>query len=430
MSMRTAWRESKHVDKEKNRGGGSRRFGARHAFTPEPVRIHLARPEELYEHPDTGSSFPFYTGERFWVPKGGASRNGCYVESWDECIINAYKNPSQFGLNIQPIGWMQKLNPKIYYAVSGWVEENFHNVKKKSEKSGNEYHQREICTGRGCENCQEGWPKVFGKKAYFIVAPTHWNESIYSANEQVESSCKCGGFVYAQHYECGECSEMLVDMMNFCFNCESENIELDTDEAKAVCADCQSEWSVYESDNKEVSKVVNSEMKCPKCQHKGLPRPVLVCTDCEKPDPYDIFDCQLKIKMVGSKDGKSKDLVIDDIRIQEPDERLFDKKFQGDDPEWNQKIADGMKNPINLTKQLAHLSQDEEAALLRVANPFTAQESRGFKQYSKPADEEVEADTSEAEEEAEEVVRHPPKGPSIAKGKGNKPGIRRPVARR
>jgi hypothetical protein len=172
-------------------------------------------------------------------------------------------------------------------------------------------------------------------------------------------------------------------MMNFCFNCESQKIELDTDEAKAVCADCQSEWSVYESDNEEISKVVNSEMKCPKCQHKALPKPVLMCTDCDNPDPYDIFDCQIKIKMVGSKDGRSKDLVIDDIRIQEPDERLFDKKFQGDDPEWNQKIADGMKNPLDLNRQLAHLTQDEEASLLGVANPFTAQESRGFKQYRK-----------------------------------------------
>jgi hypothetical protein len=386
----------------------------------------------MYVHPDTGAEFPFYTGDRFWIQKGGANRNGCYVENWDECIINAYKNPAQFGLNIQPIGWMQKLNSRVYYAVSGWVEENFHNVKKKSEKTGNEFHERELCAGRGCECCQEGWPKVFGKKSYFVIAPTHWNESIYSVNEQVESSCKCGGFIYTSHYECMECSNMLVDMMNYCFSCESQNIELDTEEAKAVCLDCQSDWSVYESDNKEVSDVVNAEMECSSCQHKALPRPILVCTDCETPDPYDIFDCQLKIKMVGSKDGKSKDLVIEDVRIQDPDERLFDKQFQGD-PEWNQKIVDGMYNPIDLTRQLAHLTQEEEAGLLGVANPFTAQESRGFKKYSRDAsEEEPEADEKYDEgTESEEVVRQPPKGPSIARrGHGGKPGLRKPQIRR
>jgi len=418
------------VDSEKSRGSGSRKFGARFAFGPTAVRVHFTRPEKPYIHPETGAEFPFYTGERWWIPKGGANKNGCYIENWDQCIVNAYRNPETFGLDIEPLGWMKKLKgPKVYYAVTGHVEELFHNVKKKSKSSGNEFHEREICKGRGCEHCQQKWPKVFGKKAYFVIAPTHWNESIYTANEQVESSCKCGGFVYTSHYECGECNTQLVDMMNYCFNCESQNIELDTDEAKAVCTDCQSEWSVYESDNEEVSKLVNNEMKCANCSHKAIPKPVLVCTDCEAPDPYDIFDCQLKIKMVGSKDGKSKDLVIDDIRIQGSDERLFDAKFHGDDPEWNQKIADGMKNTIDLNRQLAPSTSDEEATQLGLQNPFTAQQSQGFKQYSRNESEESTPD--EGEGEAEEVVRHPPKGPSIAKTEGKKPGLRRPrVGRR
>ena len=206
--------------------------------------------------------------------------------------------------------------------------------------------------------------------------------------------------------------------MHRCFSCGKENVGIDPEHAQFVCQDCDSEWSAFETDNPEISKLVNKDMKCTNCGQEGLPKPIIVCTDCDKPDPYGVFDCQMKISMVGSKDGKSKEMRIDNASIQEPDPRLFDPKFQGDDDEWARKAADGMSKPIDLDKLLPPSSADEQARLLSVQNPFNLQGGgQGYRNWNHNQDEGSAEDQppenetpDEAPEEEESVVNRPPKG--------------------
>lgn len=385
-------------------------------------------PEKLYVHPDTGVELPWRTGVRYYVPWAGKSGKGAYIEVGEKSVIEAYRNPAQFGLDpgIKSDPFC-KLDPKIYYAVSGWVEEWFHRVKDKNSETGKEFYERERCVGRGCEYCQAQVPKVFGKRVYFEIARTHWNESLYGVNEYIESNCKCGGFIYKTHYECPQCHGLLVDMANQCFNCQSTDIGIDVEKAEAVCNGCQSSWSLYEDKNPEIAKEVHKEMDCPHCHAKVTPSPVVQCTQCKTPDSYNLFDCQMTIQMVGSPDGKFKEMKVDNINIQEPDTKLFDSKYQGPAGEDANKIAEANKKPLDLNYLLAPPTSDEEAQILNVQNPFNPHGGGGtaVKSYNRGAAAAAQAPAEAGYEGADAppevaqestVVRQPPKGPTIARG--------------
>lgn len=407
MSSLSGWRTARGADQKKSsRGSSNRRWGYRWKFDQVPTKVHFTLPEKPYRHPDTGLEFPFRFGQRYWVPWAGKDHKGAYIEVGEQDVIAAYKNPAAYGLKIEPKSKYNKLDPKIYYAVSGFVEEWFHLVKKQNPNTQAEYHERERCVGHNCEHCKKQIPKVFGKKVYFEIARTHWNESIFSVNERVGSNCKCGGFIYTPHYECQQCHELLVDVMHRCFSCGKENIALNTESAEAECQDCHATWSIYESDNPEVSKVVNKDMKCPKCGFEGLPTPSIVCTNCQKPDAFGVFDCQMKIMMVGSADGKSKEMRIEDVVVQPPDTRLFEAKFQGPEAEQAQKTVDFFAKPMNLDTLLAAPTPDEQATTLGEANPFSSKggTSQGFKSYSRDEAAAPEQAGDAPDEEPEEVV--------------------------
>jgi hypothetical protein len=381
------------------------------------VRIHFSVPKELYIHPVTGAEFPFYTGNRVWVPPHG-DRSGTYLEIGKESVFDAYKNPKKYGLELKSISWINKLNDKVYYAVTGWVEEWFHLVEKKSKKdSSKTFKEREICTGRGCEHCKKDIPKLYGKKIYMPVARTHWNDSIYAVEEKAASMCKCSkeGFIYTTHYACSGCEATLIDMSSACYSCDSEELEIDPDKGLITCSECSAEWSVYESENKEISKAVNEELTCSECDVTDFPVPVTVCTECgEEADPYSVFDCRLKLKMTASSDGRAKDLVVSDWEIRKPDPRLFDPKFQGND-DMAVKIAEGMNTPINLTHQLSPLSLEDEAEKLGLPNPFVDGGSggKGYKSYRRDdkgdEDDNEEGDGGVEDAEYEEVEEKPRK---------------------
>lgn len=398
------------MDEKKSSRGGRRSWGYRFKFSTTPTRVHFGLPEKPFIHPDTGDEMPFRTGSRYWIPKGGAKGNGCYIEQGPECIVDVYKNPKNFGLDLAPISNFQKYDPKVYYSVWGWVEEWFHDVQ--NNEDGRQWRSKERCEGPGCKWCKDGAPKVFGKKVYFDIAPTHWNESIFAAQEtEAQCNCQCGGFTHISYYVCAKCKTPLVDVTQQCYSCKSSNIGIDPVGKEAVCQDCNSEWSVLESGNPEISKVVNDDLKCHSCGHNDLPEPVFECTQCETPNPFGIFDCQMKISMVESKDGKAKELKVEQVLVQEPDSRLFDPQFQGQDGERAEKNAKWNKSPLDLEKLLSAAEPEEEARLLNVANPFVSTAaSRGHRDYSRH--QESDGDQQESAPEETEPEAQPPKVPN------------------
>jgi DNA-directed RNA polymerase subunit RPC12/RpoP len=377
---------------------------------------------------------PFLVGERYWVPFGGPSKKGCYIQVAPEDVIAAYKNPADFKLEgVKPMAKFNKIFPKIFYAVPGWVEETFHYVQETNPKTNKKYAERQRCTGHGCKFCKDGLPKVFGKKVYFVFARTHWDGEIFAWNERINSTCKCGGFIHNPYYKCSNCGEVLVDVTQHCWKCHGTNVGVDPDEAVAVCQDCQAEWSVYESDNPDIKKKVDEEIRCPKCGHEDIPVPVPECSQCDSPKSYGIFDCQMKISMIKTSDGNARELHIEDVKIREPDERLFSAQDQGDrdaaaiaqlmdkDKYEAEEVAKNMKKAYDLNRIFTPPTPEEQAKLLGVANPFKGGTESGYKHYSRQTDsgtdegeggdegEGYEADDQQDDGDQEEsVVRQPP----------------------
>ena len=340
-------------------------------------------------------------------------------------VIAAYKNPADFKLEgVNPIAKFSKIYPKIYYAVPGWVEETFHYVQGVS-KTDKKFGERERCTGHGCEHCRDGLPKVFGKKVYFIFARTHWDGEIFAWNERINSTCRCGGFIHNPYYKCSKCNSVLVDVTQHCWKCQSSDVGVDPEEAVAVCQNCQAEWSVYESDNPDIKKKVDKELECPHCHNVDIPVPVSECSECQDPNPYGIFDCRMKISMIQTTDGKARDLHIEDVKIREPDERLFSSRDQGGrDADAIARIMDkdsydademvkAMKTPYDLNRIFEPPTPEEQAKLLGVTNPFRESTDSGYKHYSrknnegepenKPEEKELDGDGEQA------IVRQPPR---------------------
>lgn len=344
----------------------------------------------------TGEEFPFYTGSRHFVPGAGPQKKGVYVECaqaiLDEngkpgpCVVCAYTNPALYDLNVSPIQKYSEYNASIYYGIAGWIEEWFHEVEKPNRNDQSKTHkERERCKGRGCDNCRGNVIKVFGRKFYTAVARTHWNDSIYRTQEQISSNCRCGGFIYTQDWVCPGCQNMVVDLLNNCFNCNSDQIAIDADEGKAVCQNCQADWSVFEHDNPEISKVVNQDFRC-SCGVEDLPQPRVYCSNegCEG-DGYGIFDAQLKLTKTG--EGTKSELHVDDVVIQEADSKLFDPQWQGAaaDAEHAEKVAVAMKSVLDLFEIMGPDTPETQAQLLGVPNPFAASASgQSYKSYQRP----------------------------------------------
>jgi hypothetical protein len=431
--LTTGWRQTRTVDNEKGRkGGGNRKLGLLHKLDDMPCKIHFQLPEKPYIHFETNSETLWRTGLRYFVPGAGMRKKGAYIEVGPRCVIEAYRNPAEFKLNIEPSQFFRDLNPQVYYAVAAWVEEWFHLVPEKGV-DGTEYHPRRRCTGRDCEFCQKKFPKVFGKHVYLEIPKQQWNGNIFTYNDEIQQYCSCGGFVYATHYECPGCHTMLIDVANACGSCEGTDLEVNPESAMMMCKTpgCNTEWSLTKSGNPNVNKAAETVTRC-SCGWEGLPQHVLTCTECgEKATPYNIFDCQMVLAQIPTKDGKYKDIQVKDVKIQEADARLFDVKFQNPDKEQAMKDVEWMKKPLDLDKMLAPVSPDQEAQLLNVANPFTEIVRDGgpqFRQYvgNKPIQQEEPAEEEAPQtEEAPSSKKDTPKIPNTARTVGGRIGIRR-----
>lgn len=368
--MQSGWRTARSVDSERApRGGSSKRGGgSRFNVTETKVRIHLSNPEELYDHPG-GVKLPFLTGLRYYAPFLG--ENGKYFFTDEKTIIDAWRDPKKFNLDLKPLAKMQDVRgPDIFYAISGWVEEWFHVVENRNQRTGSKYHSRELCTGHKCEYCDKGLEKVFGKKVHFIFSQSQWDGAFWIANEVAQSRCKCGGRVYVSYYACSKCDEGIIDFASSCYNCRSENLTLDESSEEFCCDDCGTSWSMFPFNNADLYKDVSARRKC-SCGNEDYLKPVQFCTSCgEDYDSHDLMDYRMKINAV--QKGKAKVVSITNMEVAEPDQRLFEAKFQApNDPELGEKIAKANKTPIDLRKVCAPLDHDVMAEMLKVGNPFS-----------------------------------------------------------
>ena len=391
-----AWDDSLEEDRKSGRRSSGKKWGYLFRFTDAPTKIHLSHPENPYTHPKTGKELPFRAGKRHYLPGRGKRKKGmfaeCGVDAGEPCVVCAYSNPAAFDLeNVAPDASLAQHEAKVYYAVAGWIEEDYHLVeyyKDDNDHDKGTYTQRERCLGRGCEYCLDDLPKVFGKKFYTEISPGQWRHSIHDLHKKIENRyCKCGGDIYVTSFTCGGCDKLVLDVCTTC-DCGSDDVSIDVDKGEATCGSCNSVWSAFYTDHQKLYEESSEVYKC-KCGHRGFLVPQRICgTEGCEVDPYGVFDCQLTVRTTGTK--KEKRLIIDEYVIQEPDERLFDEEYQGAD-DWAPKIVEAFKKPLDLEYLLRPASTAEQAKEIGKPDPFSTA-AKGSARYARYEGEDGESD--------------------------------------
>lgn len=318
----------------------------------------------------------------------------CGTPTEQPCVVCAYTNPQEFDLDVEPNEGLAKCYPRDQFAIAGWIEGKFHLVKEKGRKDPTkEYEVRKRCLGQKCKHCRDDAPVVFGNRFYIGFSRSAWTNSLFEAHTRAGQVCKCGGYVYATEYKCPHCDTVLYDAAAECDKCGGTNIGLEVEDGEgdyeagvwAVCEDCHKTWALCVLDNETLAEEVMDEVRCPECGETDLMEPVDACTneECDG-DPYDVFDCQLVIKKESAEQTAS--LVVDSMKIKNPDPRLFDPEHQGPDPKEAERAVEAMKTPLDLREVYKLQSTSEQAKILGVKDPFMAGGGSGVRQYQKDED--------------------------------------------
>jgi hypothetical protein len=386
-------------------------WSARLKLTTTPTKLHFQRPEKPFKDFDQDVYWWWLRGKNHFI-KSAAFPKGKFIECHPEqCLVCAYQNPGAYGFDVPADATLAKAESRPYYAVSGWVEQNFHSVEKKKDRKVGQgekdtYHVRERCKGKSCEHCAKGLPKVFGNRFFYDFSAAAWRDAILPVIEKVERYTKDGGYIYPLNYVCEECSTELFDMTGKCFNCESEDVGIDTERHMAVCQKCDEEWTLLEYEDEELFNRANTVIGCPnkKCKHQGYPKPNFQHTDGKKKwESYDLYDVQLTLKK-SSKDIKA-DTVVVAWELKEPDPRLFDAKYQGSG-EAAEAIAKRHAELLDLTAIHSPDIPAVQAQMLGLDNLFGGAAGRAskqeFKKYNKKAKDSDDEDEDDADDDVDE----------------------------
>lgn len=384
----------KHRTRRPQSGSGSGGlWGLRLKFTTAKTKVHLSRPEKKYKDPVTGEEEDYLMVTGHFVPSANGGKGGM-VWCNDTCVVCAYTDPQAFDLDIEPSESLGKCYPRDQFVVSGWVEAPHHIVEEKGKRDPTKtFKVRRRCEGQKCQYCRDDLPLVFGNRFYHEFSHSAWSNALFEAHTRAGQMCKCGGYVYAVEYKCPECSAVIYDAASICDKCGGKDIGLEVEDGEgdydagvwAVCNGCRKKWSLCILDNESLAEDVMEDVRCPECSKVVSMDPVDDCTEegC-KGDPYDVFDCQLTIKK--ESDQKMSSLVVTDMKIREPDSRLFDPEHQGKDKEQASKYVEEMRSPINLSDLYKKQTSQEQAQLLGVKNPFAPAAGSNVRSYSKDAD--------------------------------------------
>jgi len=380
-----SWDDDLREHQQSQHKPGGKKYGFFWKLSETPVKFHPVLPEPLYTHPTSGRKHPFRTGFRHFVP-GRGKASGTYVECAYErdktspCVVHAYAYPELYNLtNVKRDAALADCKANPYFAIGGFVEEEFHLVVEK--ENGKEYNRRVLCTGRGCEECQKGSLIVFGKKGFLEMSPSQWQQSLHPCNKQIENSfCACGGDLFVSCFCCTNCGKVILDVSLACDRCNGQNLSIDVESKQVTCMDCQRSWSALYTEHKQIYEESLDVHKCKDCGHEGFLRAERFCSQegC-KGFPMSIFDAQITLHKSGEK--TSTKVFVDTYSIQPLDERLFLPEFQGND-EIASKIVEAHKKALNLEYLLQPKNIEDQCHDLGRPNPFTSQSrAQSFARY-------------------------------------------------
>lgn len=411
---RLASRRSAQESYNNNRGGrrGGFYLGMRLKLDERPTRLVLHRFKEedaedykLYADPnDPEVGYYWKYGLNYFLKlKGDRYRSIEWTP--EDNLIEAYRDPAKHGfaeLDEAAAGaWLKKFPARPYFCISGWVEDWYHLVEKKNDKTEKTYVDRVRCEGRGCPHCQEKWPKVFGNRFWMDFSGAQWMNVMDKLLEELDRCPQDGGYVYPLHYACEECGEILefvdpkskrdvrLDMTNSCPSCGSEEVGIDPEEHMAECNDCHTRWPLLTHEDDDLKRYVDTVMKCQACGHQGYPKAVMEHSEgLEEWESSSLFDCA--ITMYKTMEGDKGRLHIKKWEFSEPDPRLFDPRFQGwDGDEKNteakeiaEKWVERHKQALDLDKVHQVQDPDQVAETIELPNLFAVAAGGGSKRQA------------------------------------------------
>lgn len=215
------------------------------------------------------------------------------------------------------------------------------------------------------EELDLGNVRLFMKK-YMDVGPAHLGV-LTEIDAMAGEFCKnCGtGNLEINGFECAECQEMLVDVLEA--NMTSE----------------------------ELQNYGKTDQRCTACGHTDLPQPIYSCDNCKHPDPYRWFEVIAKCRKTGenAQTTITVDKVIPIDQFELPDGTSLVKLLKNGEPEmvpmdsanpdtspltfvYEEDFAKLVENQFNFEDVHRPESNDEIAKWLDIPNPY-ASTSRG-----------------------------------------------------
>lgn len=399
-SRRTDRRQIDRQRKERQSKQKSRWFSRRIDIPEYAIRIHFHKRSEPYRDPQQPDVFyPWKKGAKHWIQKYKK-----FTEcAFKECLTCAHRNPRDFDLeNVQAKKFLSECWPKHYYSFSAFVEEWHVIVERESDRkddNGNprlfterlrEREARELFQEQGHNwvDIKDQLGRVYGKQGYLDLSSPAWNNEFAAVFEEVERMCKDGGYLFPDHYACELCHEEVFPLTSVCPNCGSDQVLINPDEHRAECLECEHEWPLLESQDRDLRKDADAIHVCPHCNEQTYVYPKLLklvdvedqMVDDEEPedgwDAYDIFDIQMKIRKEKSTDDSPPKIVIDEWAIQPLDHRLFDAEHQGGKgDETAEKVAKGNRTPLDLDLVHAPDGPEVQAKVLKLDNVFSQRQT-------------------------------------------------------
>ncbi len=400
-------RTTAKIMRSSSRKGGLHYLGYRLKLTERSTRLHFTRSLDedgnkiLYPNPEIEDLWHEWKIGKSYFVKTQTRPKGMPVEwSPKNNLIEAYRFPAQYGVEdreeLSAGAFLKEFYPKLYFCTSGWVEEWYHLVQVKKKDGSGTYTDRIRCEGKGCKHCEEKWPRVFGNRFWIDFSPGQWTNVIDRTMEEMDRLPLEGGYVYPSHYECEGCGEILsftdeksgreytLDLTNSCdCGATGEDIGLDAERHMAVCQLCGQEWTLLTHENGVMKSSLDKELKCNNCGHVGYAKGVFKHIpqdedgeELEEWTPVSLFDAQVTMFREAGTEKKNGNINITNWKVQEPDPRLFDPRYQGWDGNPKnvdeKKIAEMWvqrhKQTLNLNDIHQVLDPDEVADKLGLCN--------------------------------------------------------------
>jgi hypothetical protein len=198
---------------------------------------------------------------------------------------------------------------------------------------GAQKFRKTLCTGEGCEGCQKGLDKDWGRRMYWEVPRTYLQAMIAYQDEAADICANCGSEPGVDGEEGG------LTLISLC------------------CPGCGGQ--IKFDDDSQAKALIRGDVKCPSCEKIVAPDEILHCAGCNDPRRPKIFDMDLWIRTTPTSPPT---LLITKAKVMEP----------------SSKIPQHLLKPYDLPDMLRPPPIEVQCKIHKVANPWAAPASEDW----------------------------------------------------